>query len=90
MVKIYNVRKMQLRKIKDIVEKKELNKFFKDIMIYEEAAIKAKLCTENEKYPELDQDFEFINKIIKEKKIPESGQIDGEYSYNFIVYKCLI
>ena len=88
MHKIYKIRKLQLKKYKEINENTELTKFYSDVMKYEQAAMKAKIDTSSDiKYPELNDDFDGkIENIVKFGKIKESKvEIEGDYSYNFCV-----
>ena len=87
-IKINKIRKLQLKKIKDFADKKEINKYFSEIILYEHTAIKDKLetCT-GKKFPELNDDFDGnIEKILIQEKIKEQIIIDGDYSYNFCVF----
>lgn len=75
-----------MKKIKEIADKKELNKLYSDIMRYEQTSMKDKVLNGiEEKHPELELDFDKIDFIIRDKKIKESIIIEGDYSYNFSV-----
>lgn len=90
--KIHKLRRIQIKRIDDLAGKQELNKFYTDVMKYEQEAMKDKVKNlTGHQHNELDQDFEkHIDKVLKDEKITEKAVITEDYSYNFSVNNWLM
>lgn len=70
-----------------MADKKELNKFYADVMNYEQISMKEKLLNLTKLNDQkLDEDFDKnIENAIYDVKYHEKIVIEGDYSYNFSV-----